>query len=125
MNVDFLLQDFLETVGYNLPALLAMVAGMVATVASWQRHPLAARWAFLGFAWLFVVGLVSIAWRTIGVVLVFPHAPGSWEEITSYVFLSILESLAYISFIVAFNVARQPYRRLSHYDEFSEDDGAK
>lgn len=119
---DNLLFDFLETLGYNMPTLITLTVGIVLTLANWQRHPSAARWALVGFSWLFIVGIVSIAWRTIGVVMVFPdNPPINSEEALSYVVLSGCEAFGYICFMVALSVVRKPHRPRHFFDDFVEE----
>jgi hypothetical protein len=117
-----LLEELLPDLFVNLPALVTISAVFMMVLASAPRHPPAARWALLGFGWLFLTYLLSIFWRTIGLFLIFPHAQQFGpEEIISLLLLSICESLAYIFLLAALFVARKPYRP-PHFYEDSDDD---
>jgi hypothetical protein len=126
MNIEFLLADFFEGLGCNLPALIMLVVGMAVTYSNWQRHPAAARWAMLGFGWLFVTEIASIAWQRIGIELVFPNfIPNDPEEILTLTVVSCCKGLGYLFFLLALNAARTPYRPRSAYDEIGDDDIAR
>ncbi len=121
--MDFLLADFLEALGCNLPALIMLVVGMAVTYSNWQRHPAAARWAMLGFAWLFCNDIAAIAWMRIGIQIVFPNImPNDPEEVLSMTVLSCGEGVGYFFLLLALNAARTPHRPRSAYDEFDDVD---
>lgn len=120
MLLDFLTPEFLAIVGYNLPALITMVIGMVLATTMRQRHPGAARWTQLGFAWLFGSAIVSIAWHTIGVPHLIPNDVGT--EFLTYVALSFVESFGYVCFLIALSAASRPYRPRAYLDDFADED---
>jgi hypothetical protein len=125
-NNDFLLADFFEGLGCNLPALIMLVVGMAVTYSNWQRHPAAARWAMLGFAWLLVIEIASTAWQRFGMEFVFPNLlPNDPEEVLSTTVLSCCRALGYFCFLLAVNAARAPQRPRSAYDESDDIDIAR
>jgi hypothetical protein len=121
--LELLIEDCLQVIACNGPALLMLIIAMIVTYSNWQRHPAAARWAFTGFAWLFAVDVIAIVWHRVGIILVFPNVvgPNDPEEIGSMVVLSCGEALGYVFFLLALNAARTPYRPRSTYDEHDDD----
>jgi hypothetical protein len=110
-------EDFVLELFVNLPALLTLAGCMIFTLASRHRHPPAARWALLGFGWLFITDITAILWRTVGIGLVLPNLPPlDLEEVLSLIVLSIFESAAYLFLAIALFVARTPYRPRHYYD---------
>ncbi len=123
MNIDFLLADFFEGLGCNMPGLIMLVVGMGVTYSNWQRHPAVARWALLGFVWLFVTEIGSIAWQRVGMELFFPNfLPNDPEEILTVLVLSFAKGIGYFFFLLAVNAARGPQRPRSAYDESDDVD---
>jgi hypothetical protein len=123
MNIDMLLADFFEVLGCNMPALIMLVVGMGVTYSNWQRHPAAARWAMLGFGWLFCTDIAAIAWHRIGLLLIFPNVlPNDPEEVLSMTVLSCCEGLGYLFLLLALNAVRTPHRPRSAYDEHDDID---
>ena len=105
MNLDVILEVFFELLGINLPAMIALIIGMVVTLAHWRRHPPAARWAMLGFVWMFVTYLLAIAWHSYLVHVVVP-GPRQFEDEAPYLMgLSCLEALGFGFFMLALNAA--------------------
>jgi hypothetical protein len=123
MNLDAGIPVFFQLIGYNLPAMIAMLAGMVWINATWQRHPPAARWAMIGFAWMFLTYVLAIVYHSFG-RLFLPHDinAGRDDAAPYLVALSCCEALAYLFFLLALNAARYPYRPPQYYDQFAEDD---
>ncbi len=123
MNMDMLIADFFEVLGCNMPALLMLVVGMVVTFANRQRHPKAARWAMLGFGWLFCTDIAAIAWQRVGILILFPNVlPDDPEEVLSMAALSCCEGLGYVFFLLALMAAFTPHRARGAYDEFDDID---
>ncbi|MBI3823685.1 MAG: hypothetical protein HY289_13530 [Planctomycetes bacterium] len=120
MGADELLHSLLRNLGYNLPALIALIVGMVVTQAAWHRHPPAARWAMLAFVWMFISYLLAICWYSFGILLILDLDIVDQGPILMV--LSCCEALGYIFFIIALNTARTPYRQPSVYDQFRDDD---
>lgn len=121
MNVDIFEQVFLELLGINLPALIVLVLAMVVTLSQWRRHPPAARWAMLGFAWMFCIYLLAILWHSFlsHMVLGLPRA---FEDEAPYLMgLSCCEGLGYLFLLLALNAARTPYRPRLYLDDFDDD----
>jgi hypothetical protein len=112
---------FLQHLGYNLPAMIVMVVGMVWTHTTWQRHPPAARWAITAFVWLFITYVLAIIWYSFGSMFLAQNnlPPDQTPYLTA---LSCCEALAYVFFMLALNAARYPYRPPHYYDQFTEDD---
>src|SRR5215470_16666003 len=105
----FILNDFLEVLGCNMPALIMLVIGMGVTWMNWQRHPRVARWAMLAFVWLLFTDLAAIFWMRVGILLFFPNiGPRDPEEVFSMSILSSFEALGYVFFLLALNAARKP-----------------
>jgi hypothetical protein len=85
---------------------------------NWRRHPRAARWAVLGFGWMFTSAVFSLAWRTMFVIEFFPNNPPLDPlEFLSYLLFSLSEGLAFIFLLIAFIVALTPHRLRGYYDE--------
>lgn len=123
MNLDILISDCFESLGCNMPALIMLVIGLAATYANRQRHPRAARWAMLAFAWFIGTDLIAIVWQRAGILLFFPNImPNDPEELLSMLVLSTFEGLGYLFVLLALNAARMPHRPRTVYDEFSDDE---
>ncbi|HZZ77956.1 MAG TPA: hypothetical protein VFE62_05540 [Gemmataceae bacterium] len=119
----FLLEDLIEVLGCNMPALIMLIVGMSVTWTNWNRHPPAARWAMLAFIWLFCTDVGSILWMRMGIVVVFPNiAPHGPEEVLSMAILSCCEATGYIFFLLALNAVRKPHRPRTDYDELDDID---
>ena len=122
MNFDALIPVFFKTLVYNLPAMLAMIVGMVWVNMSWQRHPPAARWAMLAFAWMFITYILAICWHSFGILFLLRNNLPLEEQTPYLMALSCFEALSYLFFILALNAARYPYRPPQYYDHFAEDE---
>jgi hypothetical protein len=113
---------FLQNLGYNLPAMIVMVVGMVWTRATWQRHPPAARWAMTAFVWMFITYVLAIIWQSFGIMFLAQNNLPLDEQTPYLTALSCCEALGYVFFLLALNAARYPYRPPHFYDQFTEDD---
>ena len=122
MNFDALTPIFLKTLGFNLPAMIAMIVGMVWTYATWQRHPPAARWATIAFVWMFITYVLAICWQTFGPMFLLQNNLPIAEQTPYLLALSCCEALGYFFFMVALNAARYPYRPPQFYEHFSAED---
>ncbi|MBI2808539.1 MAG: hypothetical protein HYX68_26425 [Planctomycetes bacterium] len=105
----------------NLPALIALAIGIGVTLSQWRRHPPAARWALLGFGWLFCIYLLAICWHSFLSHLVL-GLPRALEDERPYLMaMSCCEALAYFFFLFAINAARTPYRPPFYFDDFDDE----
>jgi hypothetical protein len=121
MNFDARIPVFFTLLGYNLPAMIVIIIGMVWTHMTWQRHPPAARWTMIAFVWTFITYVLAILWHSFGILFLLHNELPIVE--TPYILaLSGCEALGYFLFMVAFNTARYPYRPPQYYDHFAEDD---
>ncbi len=121
--MDLLIADLFELLGCDMPALIMLMIGMIVTYANRHRHPKAARWALLGFAWHFGTDIAAIAWMRFGIFIVFPGVMhDDPEEVFSMVALSCSEGLGYLFFLLALNAAFTPHRPRGAYDEFDDID---
>lgn len=111
---------FLLTLGYNLPAMIALVVGMTWTRATWQRHPPAARWAVTAFVWMFITDVAAITWYSFGSIFLEQNnlPPDQIPYLTA---LSCCEALGYVFFMLALNAARYPYRPSEYYEDLGDD----
>src|SRR5947209_8488838 len=99
MNPNEVIPVVIRLLEYNLPAMVAMIAGMVWTNATWHRHPPAARWTMLAFVWMFFTYLLAIGWHTFGVWLLLHN--NLLDDETPYLMaLSCCEALGYVFFMV-------------------------
>jgi hypothetical protein len=123
MIPDFLLVQFREMLGRNLPAVVVLLVCAVATLVQWRRHPPSARWAFFAFVWFLVTDLLAIFWFSIGAILLLHDNPQAREqEALGTVALSFMEAFGYLFFLAALNAARTPYRPRDYFNDFPEDD---
>jgi hypothetical protein len=123
MNMDLLIADFFEVLGCNMPALLMLVVAMGVIFGNRQRHPVAARWAMLGFGWLLCTDIVGLAWLHFGIFMAFPGvALDDPEEVLSLAACSCCEGLGYLFLLLALKAAFTPYRPRPTYDEFDDID---
>jgi hypothetical protein len=123
MNMDMLIADSLEVLGCNMPALIMLIVGISVTFANRQRNPKAARWAMLGFGWLFCTDIAAIAWMRFGIFFFFPGIiADDPEQVISMVVLSCCEGLGYFFFLFALNAAFSSHRPRGPYDEFDDID---
>jgi hypothetical protein len=122
-NVMNPLDDYLTTLGCNMPALIMLIVGMCVTWINRHRHPPAARWAMLAFVWLFLTDFVAITWMRVGILLAFPNlGPNDFELVLSMAVLSCCEATGYIFFLLALTALRKPHRPRTPYDEFDDID---
>lgn len=120
-----MLDSFLRTLSYNVPAMMAIVAGMVWTYSNWHQHPPAARWAMFAFVWMFITYLLAIFWYSIGIVIFLQNNFGFDDQQPILMTLSSFEAFGYLLFMIALNAARYPYRPRSFYDDIVEDEASK
>ena len=122
MAHDLMLAEFLGRIQRNSPALIVLVICTMMMLAQRRRHPCAALWAALAFAWLLFTDLLAIGWYSAGIFFVFAKIPHPREvEAFGETILSCFEALGYILFLFALSAARTPYRPSEYYDDFDED----
>jgi hypothetical protein len=122
MDHDFMLAEFFGRIQRNSPALIVLVLCAMMMLAQRRRHPRAALWAALAFAWLLFTDLLAIGWYTAGIFFVFAKIPHPREvEAFGETILSCFEALGYILFLFALSAARTPYRPSEYYDDLGED----
>jgi hypothetical protein len=116
MNGDDLLWDFLEGLALNAPTLITLAVGAAISLTHWERNPAVALFGSLGFVWLSLALIATIAWNRLLVPELFPQ-PDLPTEKVSYLVLSGVEAVGFIFLMIAAFVYRRRPRRLHDDDE--------